>query len=109
MKSSEMPLRADTGCIAADLRSESRDSSGRAVTITILPAMEASMPAHLLDISSSGAGLILEWPLNPGASVAVEWDDTVVLAEVVHCSGSDGYYHAGLKTSFIIIDRTKTR
>ena len=67
------------------------------------------MPGHLIDISSSGIGLILEWFLNPGASLAVEWGETIVLGEVVYCVKEDMYFRAGLRTSYIILDRTMSK
>ena len=93
----------------ADRRCEMREISSQAVTITNLPDREVSILGHLTDISPSGIGLILEWPLCTGASCAVEWDDVMVFADVVHCYDAGGLYRAGLKTSYIILDRTTPR
>jgi len=102
-------LRQEPGpdlLIEMDRRSEPRISAGQTVTITGLPEMEVLMPATLTDISSFGLGLNLEWPIKPGASFAVEWEDTIILAEATYCVQQEDRYHAGVRTNYIILDRT---
>lgn len=110
MNNTQMRQRPGTELlIGMDRRSELRASADQAVTITGLPEMEVLMPATLTDLSSFGLGLNLEWPIKPGASFAVEWEDTVVLAEATYCVQQGDHYHAGVRTNYIILDRTVSK
>jgi len=95
--------------IRADRRCESREKVSQVVTIAELSVMEFSIPGALTDISTSGAGLELDWPIPAGAFLAVEWDDTLVLAEVLYCTSGGLQYRAGLRINYIILDRTVER
>ena len=110
MKISMMATEAIPEClIGMDRRSEPRSDEGRLVMITNLPTMEVLMPAHLTDMSRCGLGLELAYPINPGATFAVEWEETIVLAEVAYCIQDDDQYRAGLRINYIIVDRTASK
>ena len=92
-----------------DRRCEYRTTSNQKVIVTELPETRVSFRGHLTDSSSHGLGLRLVLPLEAGTNISVEWNDTIVLGQIVHCCKSDGKYHAGLRTEYIILDRTQSR
>jgi hypothetical protein len=107
VKNSHMEARSADSM--TDRRCELRGVAGQAVTITVLPHMDVCIPGYLTDISSLGLGLKLAWPIGSRASFAIEWGDTLALAEVVYCIEDDSKYHVGLRTSYIVLDRTISR
>ncbi len=108
MKKMETMAGFERAYFPADGRSDAREASGLSVTVISLPSRDLSAVGTILDISRSGVGLRIGRPLKPGASMALTWDDTIILAEVVYCIKEEKNYRAGLKTSYIILDRTGT-
>jgi hypothetical protein len=89
-----------------DRRCEIREPLDQRVTVTSLPNMEVSFVGRLTDSSFSGLGLAVPWPLKEAAWIAVEWDAVFALGWIVYCKEEDSEYHAGIRTSYIIHDRT---
>ncbi len=106
MKKMEMMSDYEKAHFAADCRGETREASGLTVTVISLPSMDVTLRGTLSDLSKSGVGLLMGRPLRPGASFAVEWDDTIILAQVVYCLKEARNYRAGLRISYIILDRS---
>jgi hypothetical protein len=95
--------------IAGDRRQEIREQSDQPVTITVLSAREISFGGYLIDISRCGMGLLTKQQLNRGVTLGVEWGETIIIAEVVRCCREATHYHAGLRISYIILDRTGSK
>jgi hypothetical protein len=95
--------------IAGDRRQEIREQSDQQVTITVLSAREISFGGYLIDISRCGMGLLTTQELNRGATLGVEWGETIIIAEVVRCCKEVTRYHVGLRISYIILDRTGSK
>ncbi len=93
-----------------DRRREERKSLDVHVTLTCLSTPAPPLTAQLTDISTFGLGLKLQQPILVGNTVAVEWNSTVALGEIVYCGSADGdgssNYQAGIRTDYLIIDRT---
>ncbi len=78
--------------------------------MTCFQNADLSLAGRLSDISESGMGLILRMPVAVGSSVAVEWGEVIAFADVVHCGpAQDSSYRLGLKTSYIVLDRTASK
>ncbi len=76
------------------------------MTVTSLPNMEVVFAGRLTNTSFSGLGLALPWPLKESAWIAIEWDNVFALGRVVYCAERDSEFHAGLRTNYIVHDRT---
>jgi hypothetical protein len=97
------------GSDIVDQRRESRKSLDLGVIVTCLSMLETSVAGRLRDISEFGLGLTLGVPMTVGTTVAVEWDETVALGQIVYCcAGPQGgsNYDVGFRADYIIIDRT---
>ncbi len=88
-------------------RRESRERISRRVTISDLAQLQLHFSGQIVDSSHSGMKLALNKPLHAASSLAVEWDDTCVLADVAYCIRERGRYFVGLKTNYVIQDRTR--
>ena len=87
-------------------RREHRESAQRRVTITNLAQLKVPFPGKIVDTSNSGLKMVVSKPLQSGASLAIEWDDTCVLGDVVYCSETELKYTVGVRTNYVIFDRT---
>ncbi len=89
-----------------DQRRKPREPLDLPVILTVLPNMEISIPGRLTDVSHSGLGLSVAEPVPPGTWIAAEWGDTIALGSIVYCIETNGEYHAGMRTDYIVFDRT---
>ncbi|HYK88868.1 MAG TPA: PilZ domain-containing protein [Acidobacteriota bacterium] len=94
---------------AMDRRQELRTSSKETVTVTNLTAAWMHFTGQLRDLSSHGLGLILSLPLETDTTISVEWEDTIVLGQIAYCHKCSGKYHAGLRTEYLIYDRSQSK
>ncbi len=89
-----------------DRRREPRELQDRPVNLTSLPNMEISLPGQLTDASYSGLGITTTEPVLPGRWISAEWGDTLVLGRVVYCIETDSRCDLGIRTDYVISDRT---
>ncbi len=87
-------------------RREPRERFCKQVVVTNLAQLNLPFPGRAVDSSESGLRLTLATPLEAGASLAIEWDDTCVLADVVYCVGNGDSFLVGVRTNYVILDRT---
>ncbi len=89
-------------------RRYSRTRLNHRVVVTVLGKVMRSLRARLEDYSYNGLGLEVTADVKPGLVMAVEWDGTIVLGEVIYCraGASQRVFHAGIRTDYIILDRT---
>ncbi len=94
--------------IYEERRRHSRTRLNQRVFVTVLGKVMRSLRARLVDYSYNGLGLEVTANVKPGLVLAVEWDGTIVLGEVVYCraGASQRVFHAGIRTDYIILDRT---
>ncbi len=90
-------------------RCECRTVSNQRVIVTDIPEARISFHGQLMDSSKHGLGLRLVLPLEVGTDISVEWNDRIVLGQVVHCRKSAGKYEVGFKTEYIILDRSQSK
>jgi hypothetical protein len=79
-----------------DLRIHPRWETDAPVHVTVLGESEAKVPARITNFSDDGIGLLVSNPLAIGAAVKVEWNITLLLGEVCHCSGCAEGFSIGL-------------
>jgi hypothetical protein len=77
-------------------RSDLRETMNQQITLTCFPT-DVGLPAWLSDISASGMGLVLGWPVKVGSTIAVEWGGTVVRGCIAYCVMQRFGYRAGAK------------
>jgi len=88
-------------------RREVRERISTRVTISDLANLKEPFPGRMVDTSTSGVRLAVSKPVKAAASLAVEWDDTCVLGDVAYCIADNDTYLVGVKTNYVIFDRTR--
>ena len=64
---------------------------------------------RLINLSTSGTCVLLDAPIAPGTLVRIESGDTLLLAEVRHCSPEQDTYRLGLRVEHGLFDLTGLR
>lgn len=87
-------------------RLEDRVASGEKSVIGVVDNDGTThLDGEVIDTSSSGLGLRLSRPIDPGARVCVETQSKMVFGEVRHCRKSlDGFYVAGVMIVEVVPD-----
>jgi hypothetical protein len=67
------------------------------VVVTVLDGREIRRRSQLTNASAWGIGLEMTCAVAPGALMRIEFEDTVVLGEAVHCREFAGSYYVGVK------------
>ncbi len=93
----------------SERRCECRKASNQRVIVTEIPNAGISFRAELMDSSEHGLGLRLVFPFEAGTEISVEWNDKIILGQVVHCRKSAGKYNVGTKTEYVILDLSLSR
>ncbi len=78
-------------------RAETRQLRDEAVRVTILPGMDFSFDARLVDISPSGFGLLSPYPARPGIRFAVEWAGDPIFGSIMYCVQHGSSYRTGFR------------
>ncbi len=89
-------------------RRETRERISRRVTVTNLAQLKLPYPGRIADTSFSGLKLCLGKPVDTAASLSIEWEDTCVLGDVAYCIEDNAGFLVGVKTNYIILDRTRS-
>ena len=84
-----------------DRRSEPRFPVDQPVVVTVLDSGEReSFEGTVVDLSRSGLGVHVPWPIDLGCRIEIRWSRGTVIAEVRNCHRIRPYnYRVGLKTS----------
>ncbi len=93
--------------VPKERRRELREDHLRRVTVTNLAQLKVPFAGRVVESSFSGMKLTLGQPVRAGSSLAIEWDDTCVLGDVVYCIEDSAKYLTGIKTNYVILDRTR--
>jgi len=78
-------------------RREPRFAMDRPVVVTVLDGRETRRGAQVTNASVWGIGIEMRCPVAQGALVRIEFDEAVILGEVVHCREAAGSYYVGVK------------
>jgi hypothetical protein len=77
-------------------RSEARIKVESLVVVDVLGESGFRLEAEVVNISSSGMGLLAHCPIEPEAALRIHLDGDLYLAEVTHCVLEAGYFHIGV-------------
>ena len=88
-----------------DLRRHPRFQTDEELKVTLLDRPQDSLVGKLQDASDFGVGITLTQELAVGLLVRVEWSDTLLLGEVIHCQRQGDEFIAGIEVDEVI-DKT---
>lgn len=85
-------------------RSEPRFPADQPVTVTVIGVIGGlSGAGRIVDFSASGIGLEIEFPVENGCKVQVQWPRGLVLGEIRYCvEKSPSNFRAGLKITEVV-------
>lgn len=85
-------------------RSEPRFLADQPVTVTVMnTAKEESGAGRIVDFSASGIGLEIEFSVEPGSKVRVQWPRGLVLGEIRYClEKAPRNFRAGLMITEVV-------
>lgn len=85
-------------------RSEPRFPANQPVTVTVLDGpVEQSGAGRIVDFSESGIGLEIEFAVETGRKVRLQWPRGLVLGEIRYCrEKSPSNFRAGLKITEVV-------
>ena len=85
-------------------RKEPRCEADQPVRVTVLGGSNKQVPGRILNWSGTGLGLEVSAPLPAGTLLEVEWQQTLLLAEVCYCQESPAGFVLGLKLEHCLLD-----
>jgi len=81
---------------SSDRRAESRFRVDSPAIITTLAEPFKNATGRLIDVSKSGMRVATRSPFPVGAGVKIQFQDSLVLGEVVRCSAEDAEFVLGI-------------
>jgi PilZ domain len=105
-----MQMRLSNLQIVADRRNSARISTYYAAcrVKVIYPTISESLPAHIVNMSKDGLGLLASVLLEPGWIVEVFFDRFVVIGEVRYCIVDRNKFRAGIHIDDVFAKQTLT-
>ena len=85
-----------------DKRHELRFATDQAITITVLGEQNTAYPARVKDISGRGLGIATAVPIRAGAAIAIEFQDSRMLGEVVYCRLAGDSFFLGVELQQVV-------
>jgi hypothetical protein len=90
-----------------DQRREPRFRSDQPVVVTVLNEPEIRLEARVKNASGRGLGLVTPIPVQPGAAIRIELEDSMVLGEAIYCrSDPDGHF-IGVEMDQVLVGLTE--
>lgn len=80
-----------------DQRCEPRFVADQSVTITALGENQFRQTAKVRNASGGGLGLVVKMEISPGTALRIEWEDALVLGEVMFCRPLENGYFVGVQ------------
>ena len=93
--------------VSSERRSEDRIETNYPASLSLLSEDSGAIPTLIVEISGSGLKIELNLPLEPGALVRVNHQDSLLLGEVVWCSGDRVPYLAGIRIEHSLLNLTR--
>jgi len=90
---------------AADQRQAQRQPLRQSATVSVFGA-SALLNAQLLNISEGGTQIWLNQPLVYSSLVRIEYDDNLILGEVVYCQPKDAGWLVGIRVEHSLLGLT---
>ncbi|SPE42300.1 hypothetical protein SBA3_5130004 [Candidatus Sulfopaludibacter sp. SbA3] len=85
-----------------DKRCEPRFAADQSVAITTLGEHQFQQAAKVKNASGSGLGLVVETEVPPGTALKIEWEDTMVLGEVMYCRPMENSHFLGVQLEQVL-------
>jgi hypothetical protein len=80
-----------------DQRQYQRHEVSRSATVTVLGADRQVLHGSIQNVSQGGSQFCLDEPVSAGALVKIEYDDNLLLGEVVYCQAEQIGWLVGVK------------
>jgi len=94
---SRNPEHSSMPAIAVDLRQTERRGLSHPAMVTVLGTVVQVLHGEIRNISEGGTQIRLSEPLAPSTLVRVEYDDNLLLGEVVYCQSERSGSLIGLR------------
>jgi len=78
-------------------RREPRFEVEQEFTITIFGEPDIRLPARLRNFSPRGIGLEMQVPVAAGSALKLEFNDTLLLGEVIYCRDDGDSFYVGVE------------
>jgi hypothetical protein len=88
-------------------RREPRFEVNRTVTVTTLSEPQGRYTARIVNASGRGLGLALPEPLPSGAALKIEWEDSILLGEVIFSRAEESGFFAGVQLEQVLSGLTE--
>ena len=92
-----------------DKRCKPRFSVEQIVAITSLGEHRLQQTGKVRNSSGSGLGLVVDTEIAAGTALRIEWDDAMVLGEVMYCRRVEAGYFVGVHLEQMLRDLSKLR
>jgi hypothetical protein len=83
-------------------RREPRFQADQSVWITLFGEPDIRLPAHIKNVSLRGIGIELQGPVAIGAALKIEFDDSLVLGEVIYCRQDEDSFYVVLELEQVL-------
>ena len=83
--------------IVVDQRETERHQLNQSALITVVGTPTQALHGEIRNISASGTQIWLDEPLPPASLVRIEYDDSLLLGEVIYCHEDDSGWLVGLR------------
>ena len=90
-----------------DQRREPRFQIDQSVIVTVLGELPLKMHGRVRDASGRGLGLVVPRPVEPGAAIRIELDDSLVLGEAIYCRTDHGSHFIGVELDQVLVGLTE--
>jgi hypothetical protein len=88
-------------------RREPRFQADQPVVVTVLSDPEVRLDARVQNASGRGLGLVTAIPVEPGAAIRIEIDDSIVLGEAIYCRAESGSHFIGVELDQVLVGLTE--
>lgn len=78
-------------------RREPRFEIDQSIWITVFGEPDIQLPARIVNVSGRGIGLAMDGPVAAGSALKLEWEDTLLLGEVIYCRQDRESFYLGIE------------
>ncbi len=90
-----------------DQRREPRFQIDQTVIVTVLSEQPIRMRGRVRNASGRGLGLVVPRPVEPGAAIRIEIDDSLVLGEAIYCRDEESGHFIGVELDQVLVGLTE--
>ena len=70
--------------------------------VTILDTDGQRLDAVVQDVSGRGLGLQIQWPIEPGKALKIQFESAMLLGESVYCQAAGAGFYVGVELDQIL-------